>query len=220
MEEAYSEAEAKNADIIIFKSKRLDNNTGVITSCTFSLYLDKLPSQLPFSIEEVKGNFFRFIMGWAWDKLFNRDFIESNDIRFQEQRTTNDLYFTYISVVEARRISTIDKELYTQRINVPTSLSMTRYKSWDCFSNALIKLKNKLIQICKWNITEGYYFDYALHCCLMNFRLLKKTNESYLLFFKILNDLELLDSKREYFTCPSEVEEYEEIRRIFIDLGL
>lgn len=214
LEEACREAECRNADVTIFKSDRLDQISGEIKPCTFSLYLDKLPEHRPFAISEVNGNFFRFIMGWAWDKLFRRSFVEEEKLFFQEQRTTNDMYFTYMSLLKAKRITTVDKALYTQRINVANSLSMTRDKSWDCFYTALCSMKKEIKEMRLWDKIGPDYTDYALHICLDNLYSTRPNNvELYnVLRGKWFDDLGINSSPQNWFTSQVEYEEYQLVR--------
>ena len=45
--------------------------------------------------EKASGDIFRTWRGWAWDKLFKRDFIMRNMLEFQNLPVSNDLFFTY-----------------------------------------------------------------------------------------------------------------------------
>ena len=200
LEKAYEEAEDKEADVTIFKSYSLNNVSNAITQCAFSLYLDKLPSKRPFSIDDIEGNFFRFIMGWAWDKLFLRDYIDSLKIRFQEQRTTNDMYFVYMSLINARKITTYNNELYTQRVCVDTSLSMTRYISGNCFYYALLEIKKSLINNNKWEKYECIFVDYAMHCCVSNYQFIDDSKE----LIRIIYDLGIVDAPKSWFSSNEE----------------
>lgn len=211
LEKSFAEALETESDIVVFRSSRLDDTSGKVESCTFSVYIDKLPDKYPFSITEVDGNFFRFFMGWAWDKLFKRSFIESINLSFQEQRTTNDMFFVYMALVNAKKISILDEELYTQRINVNDSLSMTRDKSWDCFLNALNSIKAEMINLDLWPSYEPYFVDYALHSCLANLRILKDNNYGAckkLLLDKWFKLLGIENAPKEWFTSPNEYDEY------------
>ena len=79
------------------------------------------------------GNVFRVFVGWAWDKLFERKFVEEKHLKFQELRTSNDMLFVFSAIAFAKRIEIEDVILAHQRRNNPKSLSNTREKSWECF---------------------------------------------------------------------------------------
>jgi hypothetical protein len=141
-------------------------------------------------------------MGWPWDKLFKRVFIETNNLKFQEQRTTNDMYFVYISLIKASRITILEEPLIYQRRNIPTSLSSTRELSWDCFYHALMKVKDELINM---NIYEEYkqdFVNYALVSCLWNFNSLKEPSARSLferLRSEWFSSLDILGHDESYF---------------------
>jgi len=168
LEEAYTKAEQDKADITVFRSMQYDNDTGRTSPCTYSLRLDRLPEIRPFSVADMECSMFRNLMGWAWDKLYRRSFVLNNRLSFQEQRTTNDMYFTYISLYKAARITTCDQFLYYQRRNVSGSLSATRGQSWQCFYHALCGLKREMKEMGIWDQYERDFTDYALHSCLWN----------------------------------------------------
>ena len=171
---AYQKAECDKADITIFRSAQYDNETGKETLCTYSVRLDMLPQYRTFSASDLDCSMFRSIMGWAWDKLYNRSFVLSNDLFFQEQRTTNDMYFTYISLYKASRITVCDQFLYHQRRNVGSSLSSTREQSWQCFYKALCEVKRELKEMGIWARYEPDFVDYSLHSCLWNLNTLSE----------------------------------------------
>ena len=54
------------------------------------------------------------------------------------------MFFVFIALARAKKIVTVDKILIHQRVNVKTSLSRTREKSWDCFYIALMAMQKEL----------------------------------------------------------------------------
>lgn len=214
LEEAYRCARNDNADITVFRSKQYDQETGEITLCTYSLRTDKLPKKRPFSINDMEHSIFRCFMGWAWDKLYRRSFVLNNELLFQEQRTTNDMYFTYISLFKASRITVCDKYLYYQRRNVSGSLSATRERSWQCFYNALSALKRELAEMGLIKKYEQHFVDYALNNCLWQLNTLNEKQGTEL-FEKLRNEwfgeLGIADAPPEWFTNKNEYKLFCEI---------
>ena len=211
---AYSQARRDDADITIFRSIQYDDETGNTTPCTYSIHCDKLPQFRPFSAGDMQESIFRNIMGWAWDKLYKRSFILNNELKFQEQRTTNDMYFTYMSLYKAGRITTCDRELYYQRRNVKGSLSATREKSWECFYKALCEVRREMTEMGIYERYKSHFVDYALHSCLWNLNTLAE-KQSRELFVKLkeqwFDELEISTSPPEYFTSKNEYKLYCEI---------
>ena len=62
-----------------------------------------------------RGDIFRRWKGWAWDKIFRRDFIMRTGLRFQEIPVSNDLFFTYAALAMATKIASVPKEYVYHR---------------------------------------------------------------------------------------------------------
>lgn len=214
MQLAVDRAEKYDADITIFRSFLYDNETGNETLNNYSVRLEKLPKQTVFSQYDIQGNIFTDIMGWAWDKLYKASFVYNTGLQFQEQRTTNDMYFVYASLLKAPRITILNKHLYHQRRNVSTSLSNTREKSWDCFYYALSKVRQELIESGLYENQEKNFVNYALHSCLWNFNTLKEP-EAKQLFDKLRSEwfdsLGINGREIDFFENRSEYKQYSEM---------
>ena len=168
LKHSYNKIREDDADICVMNSWQHDEQSGEILPCTYSLQLGNYPGFRPFRIADMTKNPFRSFVGWAWDKLYLKLFLLDNDLRFQKLRTSNDMYFTYISLFKAGRITTLDERLIYQRRNRVGSLSMTRGKSWNCFIDALLAMKRELMDMGIFDRNRVYFENYALHCCLWN----------------------------------------------------
>ncbi|MBO5176998.1 MAG: glycosyltransferase [Lachnospiraceae bacterium] len=169
---AWQKIRETEADICVMNSWQHDEETGMIQPCNYALRIDAYPGWRPFRVQDMGKNPFRNFMGWAWDKLYLKRFIMNNNLKFQEQRTSNDMYFTYMSLFKADRITTLDERLIYQRRNIPGSLSKTREKSWECFYNALMAMKQELVDMGLYERNSIYFVNYALHSCLWNLKTL------------------------------------------------
>ena len=74
--------------------------------------------------------------GMAWDKLFNKSFIDSLGIQFQEIQWTNDFRFVMLAVSFAKRIVKCQSRLLAYRKG-HVSLQTTRSNKALCFYEAL-----------------------------------------------------------------------------------
>ncbi len=213
---AYKTAEASKAEITVFRSMQYDSNTGKTAPCGYSVRTDKLPLFRPFSARDMEDSVFRSFMGWAWDKLYRRSFVLNNGLKFQQQRTSNDMYFTFISLYKASRITVCDRYLYTQRRNVSGSLSATREKSWECFYSALSALKAELTEMGIWDRYRPDFEDYALHSCLWNLNTLDD-NEGMKLYDRLKTEwfktLGIADAPVGWFREKEEYRQYLQIMR-------
>ena len=143
---AYDRAEETEAEVCVFNADLYDHTEKVYKKCTWAFRKQYFPEKEPFAAtdENVRNNIFRMFNGWPWDKLYQREYVRRLGIKYQNLRTTNDMLFVFIALACASRISTVDEVLIHQRVNVRTSLSRTREKSWDCFYIALLAMQKEL----------------------------------------------------------------------------
>lgn len=166
LELAYNTAQQYTADFVVFNSDQYHMDKDAFVEVPWVLRKAECPPYMPFKYRQLTDNVFKTFVGWAWDKLYRRDFILEHDIWFQEQRTSNDLLFVFTALLVAKRIAILDKVLAHQRRGGSESLSVTREKSWHCFYDALTALKKRMEdEDIFWEL-EKDYINYALHFSL------------------------------------------------------
>ena len=141
LEKAYECLEQYQADFVVFDSDQFHMDKQEFVDVPWVFRKQEIPPYMPFSHRELTDNVFKVFVGWAWDKLYRRSFVEAHALQFQEQRTSNDLLFVFSAFVLAKRIAVVDQVLAHQRRGSSTSLSVTREKSWHCFYDALTALR-------------------------------------------------------------------------------
>lgn len=168
LEKAYCCAEREQADITIFRGNRYDDTLDAWIPMDYSIKKQQLPDRNPFNWRDMPEHIFTFAVGWAWDKLYLRKFVEDGELSFQELRTSNDLYFVFSSLAKAERIYTMEDLLVHHRIHVKGSLSVTRERSWRCFYEACTALQDELIRMGVYEELEQGFASWALHFCFWN----------------------------------------------------
>lgn len=217
LEKAYLKAEEHDAQICVFKADLYESREKKYYSCENAFKEQFIPEFLPFSSVDIKDDIFRCFRGWAWDKLFLREFIVEQDIRFQELRTTNDMYFVFYALVKAHKITVVPKIFAHQRINIAQSLSSTREKSWDCFYHALLFLKNKLESDGIYEQYRRAYVNWALELSLWHLysiHVSKFINICELLKEKGFLALDIIGHEDEYYY---DKREYDLLKKILGD---
>lgn len=216
LEEAYNKAEATKADFVVFQSDQYFEDTNEYKNVSWTLRYPEIPPYEPFGRRAMTDNIFKVFVGWAWDKLYNREWVLEHNLWFQEQRTSNDMLFVFSSIALSKRIACVEKGkiLAHQRRNNKSSLSNTREKSWDCFYKALCALRDRLKSEGIYNELEKDYINYALHFSLWNLRTLAKPTYNTL-YDKLKNewwkDLGIEGKDKSYFYNKKEYEEYEKL---------
>lgn len=202
LEQAYARAKSSDAEILVFRCNNYITEEDRYTDRWNSIEAANIPEMQPFPGTAVKGNLFFTFVGWAWDKLFSRQYIQDNGLRFQEQRTTNDLYFTYFALAKAQRIVTMDELFAHHRIQLATSLEATRDKSWDCFYKALIALRDGLQREKLFDRYERDFVNYSVRFTLWNLYTISWPKQEvlfYLLKHTWLSDLGVAGKDETYF---------------------
>ena len=216
LEEAYNKAEATQADFVVFQSDQYYEETKEFKDVSWTLRYAEIPPYEPFGRRAMTDNVFKVFVGWAWDKLYNREFVLKNNLWFQEQRTSNDMLFVFSAVAIAKKIACVEKGkvLAHQRRNNKDSLSNTREKSWDCFYHALTALKQRLVDEGIYKELEKDYINYALHFSLWNLNTLAEPTYSKL-YDKLKNEwwqeLGVADKDSSYFYNKKEYEQFAKI---------
>lgn len=211
---AYEEAEQYQADFVVFNSDQYHMDTKKYVQNPWVVRKRDIPPYMPFSFRELTDNVFKTFVGWAWDKLYKRSFVEKHGLYFQEQRTTNDMLFVFSSIVLAEKIVFLDEILVHQRRGGKESLSVTREKSWFCFYDALIALRNRLKNENLYWLLEKDYINYALHFALWNYKTLKEPTKKLLhdkLSQEWFAELGIADKPQKYFYNQAEYKEYMEL---------
>jgi glycosyltransferase involved in cell wall biosynthesis len=217
LEEAYNKAEKYKADFVVFNSDQYHMDTQKFVEVPWVLRKKDIPPYMPFSYRQLTDNVFKTFVGWAWDKLYNRQFVLEHDLWFQEQRTSNDMLFVFSALVVAKRIAINDRVLAHQRRGGGASLSVTREKSWQCFYEALKALKARLVKEDIYWELEKDYVNYALHFSLWNLNSLAEPTHTMLekkLKEEWFEELGIKGKPASYFYNKKEYEQYAALMKL------
>ena len=182
-----------------------------ISSIPWTIKERYLPEVIPFKAGDADKYIFQVFNGWAWDKLYNRNFVTKTGLKYQGLRTTNDAFFVFMANVEAKCISIIDEVLAYHRVNTGTSLSVTREKSWDCCYQAMDAIKKELKARNKYSQFQQSYINWALHFCLWNVKTLTRNAKKELLKAlqkSLFRELEITGKSQDYFYDKNEYKQY------------
>lgn len=135
LETMVSAAESCNADVVVCKSRRYSMKDGSKEPIAYALRDYQLDT--PLSQKDIAKTLFRSVVGWPWDKLFKKSFIDAHQLEYQPLRSTNDAFFVFMAMALAKTTICIHNELVTHRVDNKASISNTRKKSWN---NALIAM--------------------------------------------------------------------------------
>ena len=214
LEKMYTAAEKNISDIVICNNNEYDNETGQITKGNVrENYLPK--NENDFSRKDIPDRLFQVTDGWAWNKLFLRDFIKQNELTFSKTRTTNDCYFVFIALSLARCITKIPDYLVNWLINNMNSLCNTRDKSWYCSFEILYDIKHKLYDLELYNMLERTFLNFALEHLIWSIERMTSYIAKEKIFYCIQKEckaeLNITNFSADYYYSKNPYEEYKYI---------
>ena len=139
LHEAFHTAESKQAQIVVFEYYSFNETSGKIEKRRSGHF----PKEM-FCIEDLGICAFQICKAMPWNKIFLRQFIVDNKIRFQSIKRCNDKVFVFTALSCAKKVFHLNKRLLYYRYNNPTSLQGTRNRSREDFINSLVALKKEL----------------------------------------------------------------------------
>ncbi len=221
--------EKQKSDYVVFGCDRYLDTDRKFEKADFTIRKEALPfgtlssealssgGGRTFTWRDLTDNVFKVFMGWAWDKVYRREFVLANHLTFQEQRTSNDLLFVFSALLKAEKIGCLPDILVHQRQQYEGSLSHTREVSWRCFYDALLALDDFItnhLSACDAKELRKDFCNYALHLSLWHFNTL--TGDARQRTYDLLRDegfrtLGILDLKEEEF---EDRRQYRELKKI------
>ena len=123
LEHAVARARSTGADIVIYQSEQYDVAKGEVFPSPDAWDASRLPES--FAPAELAQDLFGTFRNWPWDKLFSRDFLEREKLRFPHLKRSEDLPFTCTALAAAHRIALLDEVLYRYSVNATSSATAT-----------------------------------------------------------------------------------------------
>ena len=164
LEELVDAIEQHEADIAIAKSEGFDNTTG--DTWTIDGALNGMDFDRPISHAEYCDRLFQNFIGWPWDKLFRKEFIDRTGLKFQPLRTTNDALFVFCALALADTIVCLDSMLFHHRTNNKNSLEGSRAKSWNNALCAIRAIGDRLSESTHGRACLNSYYRWILNYSL------------------------------------------------------
>lgn len=103
-------AETKQSDVVMCRAEEFypDGSKVAIPWQINSQLLKRVNTAAFTPAEDIPYSVFQFAVGWAWDKLFNADFVAKCKLKYAEIHHAEDAAFVYPALVYAKRVSIID----------------------------------------------------------------------------------------------------------------
>ncbi len=205
----YQKMEEDQADIGVCNADHYDTESKEYIPKSQYLNKKQLPDSIPFSSENNGRYILNFSAQVAWNKMFLREFVVENEIRFQEIPRINDHYFVSISLIMARRITVIDHLLIHYRTNQKENLTGTSSDTPLCKYEVQCDIKNKLEELNMFEREDirQSFINKAVSTLIHGLNIQNSVEGFHILYNKLkdegLEKLELTGHAPEYFYSQS-----------------
>lgn len=169
LEEAIGCAEREDADVVVFRTTMLDDQTGERRPCDWAFKRDWMPDDA-FDPREHPDHIFNSFQNWVHNKLFRGSFLREHGLHMQHVQRTADLLFTCRALAEARRIALLDKPLYLYRVNNAQSAMSTSDQHPLDFYQAFVALRSALEEAGLWELYHDSFVNWAIEGIAVNLR--------------------------------------------------
>lgn len=192
-----------DADIVIAKSKSYCDKTKKINKMDYAIKSDKININDVFNFKDNGKYAFNFCIGWAWDKLYKKEFLLKYNLRFQNISYANDGYFVCHSLSLADKISILNEYIFYHRINNSLSISNSaRDKDPLEGFKSLFKIKEELIKDGVYGNFEQSFVNMSIGYAIWHSSTISETSRKLVeLYIKvyIFKPFNILDKPKEYF---------------------
>ncbi len=168
LELIHAKAVSVDADVVLFDGRQYDNAADKYIYPSHYLKRDMILEKDPFNRMDFDGDLFQITSPCPWTKLFKREFIEQEQLQFQNLPNTNDAYFVLSAVGAAGRITTLKERLVNYRINNESSTQSNKKKNPLCFLEAFNAIYHNLIEKGIYADLEKGFIGSFLSCCVFS----------------------------------------------------
>ena len=136
----YRRAKRMEADIVIAGKCIYDAESGKLLN-KYGFHRNIWTFKQPFSGQDMAEYAFTLAKSVPWDKLFRRQFVEDNGLRFQNTRRSNDVFFVNMALALAKRIALVPHAYYRYSRDRIGSLQSNKDKTPLVFLEAYTALE-------------------------------------------------------------------------------
>lgn len=169
LEKTYNEAKRTEADVVLFGGQIYDDTLKEVKPSPWYLRTQLLPEKLPFCCMDTGGRVLNAITPAPWTKLFRKEFILRNNIRFQPLQNSNDVYFVFTAICMAERISYVDECLVSYRKGIETNLQSKKSQAPLCFLDAYCSVYKALVEKGIYEQVKKGVREIIISGCLYNY---------------------------------------------------
>lgn len=217
LEHSLEKAREDDADICMFDARMYYEATKTYKKSNVILKQEYMPEHIPF-----EGRTFPYIFnigtGCPWTKLIRKSLIDDNHVEFMALPRFNDVYFVFLTLALAKRITILPEVLVNYR-QIPTSLQANNTKTpWDWYESLKV-LRDKLIELEIYKDVELSFRNLAFGVSIYNLCSLKSGQAFCQVYERMknefFNEFDLADFTKEecYSYNDKKYEIYQKMRQ-------
>lgn len=151
--DALQTLENNNGDVVISPISFCNMQSGKEhTECIDNIFKKKLKQNVAFNAENFDG-IFQIASVVPFNKIADREFILSHGIRFQDLKSSNDVFYGLTLLAKANRILYLNKSYVHYRTKWFGQITANRGIDYlMCSGETYIAVKNELQKCGRWNI--------------------------------------------------------------------
>ncbi|MCM1404472.1 MAG: glycosyltransferase [Prevotella sp.] len=123
----------ENSDLAVCTADEFDHQTGEVVAARNFRHVNFTQTITTVAPYDLRPHFFTVLLPAAWNRIFKRALIEQYHLRFQSLTNSNDMYFTFTYLLNAQRVTFINRILIHHRVNDQRSLSNPTNRNVDRF---------------------------------------------------------------------------------------
>lgn len=218
LQTAGNRADLSEADVVVYGTWVYSTQRNSNRQAKWLLNTSNIPNKDVFSSNDMPDLIFNTFANCAWNKLIRADFVKNNNLRFQEIRRANDLFFSQSVICLADRISVIDKCFVHYRSDRnPNDTSLQSNNDIDpiTFYSAYKKLGDFLRAKGLYEKFEKSYLNLCLEGVVYNVNSLRSLESLKKLLDAVRSTIEaelgLLKLPANTFYNPDSISQYKDI---------
>ena len=145
LEHSLKKIREDEADICLFDARLYNDTSKKYKKIDYIIQKDYIPSVVPFEGKSCPY-IFNITTGCPWSKLIRRKLVEDNQISFMGLPRSNDVYFVFLAMALASRITVLE-EVFVNYRQSGTSLQANNARTPLDWYTAMKALKDKLIEL-------------------------------------------------------------------------
>lgn len=216
LQDVFAQCEKHDAEIGVFKYRRLQADAETATEADWSLRMDLVPEKAPFSRRDMTDSILRLTTPCIWNKMFSRSFIDDARLRFwTDLERAEDVPFSYLALLTAHRIVAVDEVYVNYRTGYENSNQATVHMGPTDICVALVRAKEGAIEAGVFAECERDLVNAALDQCLFTLGTVRTASAYHELFealkTKYFTELGIAGRDRSYFFTPGQYDHLQQI---------